>query len=608
MKPQSALLLLPWLVVTSRASAEEPTVYHARAGDTCAAIASRFYGDGSRVDLVHQLNTGLGAPPHRLVEGQKLLLPVAPTATALEGPDARVARVRNRVEVHVPERRPAKVEDPLVRGNRVGTEESSAADVRFRDDTEVRLGEKTLVIILGDRRANAQVIASSEAMLVTGSLRARLSELSGRKVVASVETPSASVSTTRGEVKVSVDRADATRLAVHEGGSRLRAQRKEVAVASGWGSKAEVGKPPTPPRLLPAPPRWTDRPPDLVVSSLESVVVEGGVTQGDGKGPAPTVWHVQVATDAQFGDIVADLTAPSTVARFEVRGLTPGAYFARVSGIDSDDFEGRWSDARKTVVGRVALAPTRGRTMSLDVSDVLLCTLDGAPAPPRITRTDDVLLWCAERGADAPRHSVAFAFPAIEESSEDDGAVETVDLMAERPVPRRRRAPPLAEPPRRARLGAFARGGASLRALSQEGGTADVGLGLEVPVARGLLGTGASAVAEYYPRTLLHDTARVVGARLPLRWSPFDPATDGWSPTVSLSGELLHVRTESVSAVSEQGRFVAGWVAAGFAASVGYGLVEAEVGARFAKSLSGTPRSGASPSSAALTLGYRVSF
>ena len=204
--------MLAVATISSRAGAEETFTYRVQAGDTCAGIALRVYGDEKRIDLIHDSNADLGPPPHALAPGRVLVLPKLKTPER-GGPDARVSRIRNRVEVQVPEPRPAKLEDPLVRGNRVGTEVASGADVTFRDETQVRLGERTLVVILGDRRSNAAVVSSAETMLVSGELRARLGALSGRGAPTRVETKGAAVAMTNGEAKVSVDPAEATRLA-----------------------------------------------------------------------------------------------------------------------------------------------------------------------------------------------------------------------------------------------------------------------------------------------------------------------------------------------------------------------------------------------------------
>ena len=100
------------------------------------------------------------------------MLIIPPKPGARTGPDAQLTAVRNQVDVLTPETKPGHPNDPLFRGNRVSTEAASAADVTFRDETQVKLGERTLVIILGDARSAAATRRETQTTLVTGNLRA----------------------------------------------------------------------------------------------------------------------------------------------------------------------------------------------------------------------------------------------------------------------------------------------------------------------------------------------------------------------------------------------------------------------------------------------------
>ena len=53
-----------------------------------------------------------------------------------------------------------------------------------------------------------------------------------------------------------------------------------------------------------------------------------------------TQFHIQIARDAQFNDLLLDTRVPARTLQVDMRQLVPGDYALRVSGIDADDFEG----------------------------------------------------------------------------------------------------------------------------------------------------------------------------------------------------------------------------------------------------------------------------
>jgi hypothetical protein len=385
--------------------------YTVQSGDTCAAIAARQYGDPRLVDLIHAANPGMGPAPHSLAPGRVLVLPPKPMASS-DGPDARLTRTKNIVEVRAPEPRSGKPNDPLFRGNRVGTRESSTADVTFRDETQVKLGENTLVVILGDVEARAARVSAADTTLVTGSLRARLSELAGKSPdKPRVATDSAEVAMKAGEAQVSVDEKKTTRLAVYDGGSTLTAQRKAVDVAGGFGSKAERGRPPTPPRPLPDAPVWSSSAVSrLAIGEAETDLSFEFNPASSGSGSAPAEWHLQLARDAAFDDLVVDARVPLAIRAIETKRAGPGTWFARASAIDDDRFEGKWSMVASVVVASLESTPLPGRRSRIKVTpgDVV-CAVDGvaAQSPFELDRASPRTIACET--ADKQRASIEMA-------------------------------------------------------------------------------------------------------------------------------------------------------------------------------------------------------
>lgn len=362
------------------ARADDPNVfrYVVKAGQDCPAVAAENFGDRSRVDLVHALNPDLGPVPHHLREGQELLLPKA--LSGPPAPDATLVRARNKVEVRAPELRPPSVPDPLFAGNRVSTATASTADLDFRDETRVRLGESSLIVILGSSAKKSPITPAASASLLDGSVRARLSALAGRLPdKPGVDTPSARIAMKEGEAQISVDPKKTTRLAVYSGGSTISAQKTTVSVDGGFGSKANDGSPPTPPRPLPAAPTWSAPPPSLALFGGLTAAVTGDYGAGSGPGDAPAEWHLQLAKDEAFDDLLVDTRVPLAVTRLDARELAEGRYFVRVSAIDADVFEGPWSEVRSVTAVRVETVSIGKRRTSVVAPAAIPCALDGVP-------------------------------------------------------------------------------------------------------------------------------------------------------------------------------------------------------------------------------------
>jgi phage tail protein X len=356
------------LLLHGGAAQAQTISYVVKKGDTCAAIAQRQYGDSRLVDLIHEANPGMGPPPHNLAVGRVLQLPPKPATQAAQ-PDARLSYVRNKVEVRVQEPKPGKPNDPLFRGNRVTTQDQSAAGISFRDESQVRLEERTLVIILGDLNAAAQKqsLTASDTTLVTGALRTRLGDLTGKSPPKVIATESSKIALKTGESHISVDAQKTTRLSVHKGEGQIAAQRVTVPVSAGFGSKAELGKAPTTAKPLPPAPVWLKGANPLVLAGDKDAELPFSSV-----GPGPREWHVQVAKDMAFDEIMVDEKAPGTIRAIALRTLEPGHYFVRISAIDSDAFEGAWSENRSAVALRVEITEVgrRQRRVTVTPDDV----------------------------------------------------------------------------------------------------------------------------------------------------------------------------------------------------------------------------------------------
>ena len=458
------------VLVTSTAAAEPTSVptpgqpYRIHKGDTCVSIATRAYGARSKVPLLHEGNPGLGPEPHYLKAGSVMMIPLE--KPDVSSPDARLRAVRNQVKVEAAEAKPGKVNDPLFRGNRVATEQRSGADVLFRDESELRMGERTLVIILGDSKSRTRAEVR-ETTLVSGELTTKLAALSATRVATD-----GAVADVRGEARVSVDAKKTTRVAALKGDSSVTAQKKKVEVKEGFGSKVELGKAPTPPRPLPIAPGWREGGlPSMTLTQEGATADVAAVLQQSGEGKI-SGYRVQVAQDAEFRDLESDLFVAAPVDRVEVAGLVAGVYYVRVASVDDDDFVGKFSEPISTRV--VALRAT----------------------PEGYTSTDGNV-QCATTSQPGKQ---------VTKCTSDDGRQATLEREVPMPpephveVPPEKRAEVPVEKEKEAGFEATVSAGVAFGWNTlQLGPIGDVGFAYGFPLGPGALVLGAAVGAEIYP-------------------------------------------------------------------------------------------------------------
>lgn len=342
--------------------APETEEYTVVAGDSCLSIAIRVLGSRKALADLHRLNPGLGPTPHALTPGRTLVIP----RRAPRAPDANLTAARGEVEV----RRPAQSDwDAAQRGMdlfrawRVGARAKASAEVTFRDTSSLRLRENTVVVIYGPSAARAPA-APVRAELEGGSLEARLAAATGgaaRPAVAGPEilTPSALATLAGGAALVSVDPAGTSLVANHAGApvavravTRKQPRGPVVRVASGMGSRIQVGKLPEPPRPLPPPPAFP-RPKLLVATFGASATVELSWQAAPG-----AVRYRAVVFDAQGAEQNAVMIPPGETS-FALAEVPAGALRVELAAIDADGFEGAPASLDVRVV-EVALAQPAG--------------------------------------------------------------------------------------------------------------------------------------------------------------------------------------------------------------------------------------------------------
>lgn len=414
-----------------------------RPGEDCAAVSLRVYNTPAYVHVIHRFNPTVCPPAGALVPGMQLTLPRWLGRRPAAAPAvAFLTRLNNRVLVQTrgdTEPREGRANEPLFRAARVSTAARSSAELTYANRSLIRLYESSLLVVLGDANPRVRRLATAQdTTLVNGTLRSFLTALArpapgappARPVT--IRTPAAQVTLRPGESQVTIEPTarPATTLAVYRGSSQLRAGPQVVPVPEGFGARAIRGQRIAPPRPLPPAPGWEARPPAILFVGPDVALV--GRARG-GDGVAVDEWHVEVARDEQFHDMVLDRHVPGAEDAVRLPTVPPGVYYARVATIDSERFEGRAGEVARTLVTPLRIEPTGtpGRDTLFPPADVT-CTLDGVAltAPTVLDRTSAHALRCALDANGA-------------------GAAETtLDATAQPPPPPTPSQPPPPAPPR----------------------------------------------------------------------------------------------------------------------------------------------------------------
>lgn len=344
-----SLLGLAFLAQPAWAQQEFQT-YKVEPGDTCTSIAAKFYGDARAYHHIHEHND-LSEYGYACQSGITLKLPVLP--------DQAEAEVIGRVG-SVRAKRPEASWDPIDIGAelytawRVNTLEKSRADLGFRDSSQLKMTENTLVVIYGPSKTSAERTTMRRASVERGRLKTSLAGLSGQEF--EVDTPEAVATMEKGKAQVTVDE-DVSRIANHEGKPVAVTDKKgagRVQVRQGQGTRVKKGQRPEKPRALPATPKWDEEfsPRALVVPGAQGTV-QAKWEPVDGA----EAYFIEVTRTRRQLDVVFSQRVPQNIHALQMQGLPAGNYYVSVVAIDKDEFESIPSELRRLRVLELAVSP-----------------------------------------------------------------------------------------------------------------------------------------------------------------------------------------------------------------------------------------------------------
>lgn len=224
-------------------------------------------------------------------------------------------------------------------GETVLTGPRSSAAYRFADNTTLTQQDSSK-LTFGRLAAYGKTgMVSTELTLDSGRLEASAAKQQAPSGGFKVNTPVAVAGLRGTGFRLSVDESGKRMTnEVVEGSVAVSAQGKAVAVNAGFGTYAEAGKPPVPPRALLAAP-------DL--SGLPARLLRLPLTLSWPAQPGAVAWRAQVGTDAGFGTVVLDDVVRTPSVNWG-EALPDGAYVLRVRAIDDTGLEGL--DASREVV------------------------------------------------------------------------------------------------------------------------------------------------------------------------------------------------------------------------------------------------------------------
>ncbi|MDI6793537.1 MAG: FecR domain-containing protein [bacterium] len=327
MKRMIRIVLAVIFSYSSLAMAQEVEV---KEGDSLYKIVKQYLGDERLWEEIAEYNRLKN--PSLIYPGDIIKIPYYISKmrlTSIFG-DVKVKKEKAKGFIKVEEETSLDIFD------KVETSSESRAVLEFEDGSLVRLKPKTQLQI-------KKALIGREKKGLISKLRMNLGkiflELKTRKEETKfeVETP-ASICGARGtEFRTSHTKEGISRVEVFEGSIEAEAEGKSLEVPSGYGSSIVTNHPPSAPRLLPESPGLIS-PGDNITTPNQRPTLEWA------KAPVAKSYHVELARDSDFNDVVQELKLEETT--LTTVGLPEGQYYWHVSSIDETKLEGAFSQAR----------------------------------------------------------------------------------------------------------------------------------------------------------------------------------------------------------------------------------------------------------------------
>lgn len=333
-----ALFLLICNLIVSPTLHANDWIYTIRPGDTLWHVSERYLKDASYYRRIQNHNNIQS--PRDLDPGTQLRIPIA--WLKLEPAPVKVLHVRGQVEViraadgtsH-----PLRAGDTLRIGDQIQTGHDSSASVQFADGSilaalsNVRLSFDTL------KAYGKTGMVDTRLRLQRGNVENNVQPFRGPGSRFEIHTPAAvtAVRGTRFRISAEHDRP-IMRTEVEDGEVTVSGAGTTRIVPAGYGTIAEAGKPPEPPRVL------------LPAADLT------GLPRRIARWPVRLVWpavanarayRIQVWRGTNISAQLADAT--NNKPSYELAQLSAGKYSLRIRAVDEFGLEGQNAEHRFSV-------------------------------------------------------------------------------------------------------------------------------------------------------------------------------------------------------------------------------------------------------------------
>ncbi len=317
-------------------------------GETIWGIANTYLQNPERWPELLKYNQLPGGDPNAVLPGMKLKVPVLLIKGELRA--AEVTYIQNEVLFRRRQEsdwKPAAMKLQLLPEDGLRTLVQALARLRFPNGEQLSVDENTLLVVRPQEK-------KQEAELLSGGLRASRVKVITPKAKIVPEGDDADFKTTYEP------EAQKTTVAVYRGRARFESGSTSILVPSGFMSEARANLAPAVPTALPTPPALSGNvpgvslsapglPADAAVSRGESLALSALLSARPTPG-AVRYYHVQVARDAAFRDVVLDRIQPE--ANLEQLGLSEGRFLWRVATVNGAGIESPFTQARPLVVDR----------------------------------------------------------------------------------------------------------------------------------------------------------------------------------------------------------------------------------------------------------------